>query len=161
MTRKVRSWMWLAALVAAVICPSTKAQPPAAPAPAAPAKAAPAKGAPRKLAPGVMLSVDTARDLQESFSRHDVVELLAVDPNFNWAKDVTFRHNIWALQFEFKPVRMMHIDLPRKNGLMQKKLRVTLKRLRPRMASMVRCLRIRHRTAIRLSWILRSFPRSS
>ncbi|NQU24414.1 MAG: hypothetical protein HQ567_24290, partial [Candidatus Nealsonbacteria bacterium] len=62
MTRKVRSWMWLVAVMAAaVICPSAKAQPPAAPAPAAPAApaalAAPAKGAPRKLAPGLMLSV--------------------------------------------------------------------------------------------------------
>ncbi len=113
MTRKVRSWMWLAVVLAtALICLPAEAQQPA----------AAAKGKPRKLAPGVMRSVDTARDLQESFSLHDVVELLAVDPNFDWAKNVTFRHNIWALQFEFKPVRMMHIDLPRKNGLMERKL---------------------------------------
>ena len=31
----------------------------------------------RNLAPGVMTSVDPARELRESFSRHDVVELLA------------------------------------------------------------------------------------
>ena len=34
-----------------------------------------------------MISIDPMRKLEESVSRHDVVELLAVDPKFDWAKD--------------------------------------------------------------------------
>ena len=59
------------------------------------------------LAPGVMISIEPDQDVGETVSRHDVVELLAVDKNFNWAKDVDFRHEVWALQFKFKPVRMI------------------------------------------------------
>ena len=38
------------------------------------------------LAPGVMKSVDPRSREAETFSRHDVVELLAVDPDLDWAK---------------------------------------------------------------------------
>ena len=53
---------------------------------------------------------------------HDVVELLAVDDNFDWAKEVTFRHDVWSLDFKFKPVRMMWVDVPQRDGKMQRKL---------------------------------------
>lgn len=76
----------------------------------------------RRLAPGVLREVDPARELQESFSRHDVVELLAVDNGFDFAKDVPFRHDVWALEFKFKPVRMIWVDVPQASGQMQRKL---------------------------------------
>ena len=75
----------------------------------------------RKLAPGVVHEVDNARQLKESFSRHDVVELLAVDAKFDWAKDVPFRRDIWALEFKFKPVRMIPVDIPQRGGKMRQK----------------------------------------
>lgn len=75
----------------------------------------------RKLAPGVMKVVDPARQLDESFSRHDIVELLAFDPAFDWAKDISFRHDLWALQFQFKPVRMISVPIPQANGFMEDK----------------------------------------
>ena len=106
------SWsMWPAALVTAtVLCSPLFAQ-------------APGNGGPhRKLAPGVLETVDPARKLDESFSRHDVVELLAVDPAFDWAKDVTFRHDVWMLEFKFKPMRMVWVDIPQASGRMKKKL---------------------------------------
>ncbi len=80
-----------------------------------------AKSPYRPLAPGVMISVDPMRKLEESVSRHDVVELLAVDPSFDWAKDVPFRHDVWTLDFKFKPVRMIWVDIPQPSGYMQRK----------------------------------------
>ena len=76
----------------------------------------------RPLAPGVMISIDPMRVLKESVSRHDIVELLAVDPKFDWAKDIPIRRDVWALEFKFKPVRMIWVDIPQPSGFMQRKL---------------------------------------
>jgi hypothetical protein len=90
---------------------------------AAEKRAAPSTRAPyRQLAPGVMISVDPMRKLAESVSRHNVVELLAIDPKFDWAKDIPFRRNVWVLDFKFKPVRMIWVDIPQPSGYMQRKL---------------------------------------
>lgn len=70
---------------------------------------------------GVMTDVDPLRQTNEAVSRHDVVELLAVDPGFAWAKNVPFRRDIWNLEFKCKPVRMVWIDMPQKSGKMRKK----------------------------------------
>jgi hypothetical protein len=72
--------------------------------------------------PGVMQKVDPQRELEETFDIHDMVELLAVDKSFDWAKDVTFRRDIWFLNFEFKPVRYIDVDIPQADGHMQRKL---------------------------------------
>ena len=85
----------------------------------------PARRPYRKLAPGVLQSVEPARRVEESFSRHDLTELLASerpDVKFDWARQVAFRHAVWTLQFEFKPVRMLQVDIPQPNGNMKKKL---------------------------------------
>ena len=76
----------------------------------------------RTLAPGVMKSVDPERKLDESFSRHDVVELLAVDATYGKAKNAPFRHEVWTLDFKFKPVRMIWVDMPQDTGKMRRKL---------------------------------------
>jgi hypothetical protein len=74
------------------------------------------------LAPGVMIKIEPDAQDSETVSQHDVVELLAVDKNFDWAKKADFRREIWALQFEFKPVRMISVDIPQPSGMMQRKL---------------------------------------
>jgi len=79
-----------------------------------------AKGPYRQLAPGVVKTVDPARQLDETYSRHDVVELVAVDSKFDWAKEVTFRRDVWYLNFQFKPLRKIQIDLPQPGGKMQR-----------------------------------------
>ncbi len=75
----------------------------------------------KKLAPWVMKSVDTAPKEAEAVSRHDIVELLAFDPNFDWAKDIAYRHEVWALALKFKPLRMIWIDQPQPSGQMRRK----------------------------------------
>ncbi len=113
----------LAGFVWAGLPSSSCGQPPAPTAAAATAATAlPSTGPYRKLVPGVMQKVDPQRELDETFDIHDQVELLAVDKTFDWAKDVTFRRDIWFLIFEFKPVRYIEVDIPQADGHMQRKL---------------------------------------
>ncbi|NUQ62760.1 MAG: hypothetical protein HUU20_09735, partial [Pirellulales bacterium] len=111
---------WICLVVAFSLASSVygQAEQPQAAAPAAGPAAAPY----RQLAPGVMKSVDASPEIDETFARHDVVELTAVDPNFKWAKDVDFRRDIWHLNLQFKPVRMIWVDVPQPGGKMQRKL---------------------------------------
>jgi hypothetical protein len=131
MNRSMSVWACLTALTSVLTCSPGYAQQDAAPAaPSAPAakKASAKQPAPttkspyRQLAPGVMISIDPMRELKETVSRHNVVELLAADPKFDWAKDIPFRHDVWALNFQFKPVRMIRVDIPQPSGYMQRKL---------------------------------------
>ncbi len=111
MKRPMCRWTRFAAFCIVVItCSPLLAQQPA------------ARGPFRKLAPGVLQEIDPLRTLEETCSRHDVVEILAADPSFEWAKDEAFRQDIWTLEFKFKPVRMLWIDIPQPNGFMKKKL---------------------------------------
>ena len=70
------------------------------------------KGPYRKLAPYIFTKIPLDTEINETFSQHNVVELLAADPNYQWAKDITFRHAVWQLEFEFKPMRMIYVDIP-------------------------------------------------
>ncbi len=94
---------------------------PALPNAAGPARPAPSRGPFRPLSPGALKTIDSMRQVEETVSRHDLVELLASDPKLDWAKSVPFRREIWALQFRFKPIRMIFVDLPQPSGLMQRK----------------------------------------
>ena len=75
----------------------------------------------RRLAPGVMQDVDPARRADETVERHNVTELLYVDPKFDFAKDVTFPHKVWTLDIKYKPVRMIPADIPGSHGQMLRK----------------------------------------
>jgi hypothetical protein len=113
---------WLTALVALAVCGPVFGQQ-AKPAAAAKSASNAAEQRPyRRLAPGVMESVDPARQVNETVSRHDIVELLAIDASFDWAKDVPFRHDVWALEFQFKVPRLIWVDVPQASGKMQRKL---------------------------------------
>lgn len=75
----------------------------------------------RQLAPGVLKSVSAEPEVEETYARHDIVELTTVDPKFDWAKDIAFRRDIWYLDFQFKPVRMIEVDVPQPDGKLQRK----------------------------------------
>lgn len=79
-------------------------------------------GPPRKLAPGVMTTIEPDIEVEETHAQHDIVELVAVDPNFEFARQADFRRDAWCLQFRFKPVRMIYVDIPQPSGRMQRKL---------------------------------------
>ncbi|MCL2743920.1 MAG: hypothetical protein FWE67_08715 [Planctomycetaceae bacterium] len=87
-----------------------------------------------RLAPGSLITVPPDLDYSSAYNRADLTEVLAtldeVDPElkddvrFNpemWAKDVRFFRDVWCLQFSFKPLRIIYVDIPNKEGTFTKK----------------------------------------
>lgn len=87
----------------------------------------------RQLVPGILRVIPPEPNEEETYL--GPVELSALtqfdwEPNFSpptatlrsKASDVTLRHNIWNLEFAFKPLRMVHVDIPQPTGRMQRKL---------------------------------------
>jgi hypothetical protein len=121
--------------VFATFCFAQDQQEPANPAePAAAPQYAPApvsqSGAYRKLAPGVEVTIPAEIKPEEKVSRHDLVEILAIYPDFGEggvagsspAKKVRFPHEPQALEFTFKPMRFLRLDLPGTSGSLEPKL---------------------------------------
>ncbi len=90
----------------------------------------------RALAPGVEVTIPPDRQEQETVSTHDIIEITRGIPGLDWkpnytpetktllemATNTVFRREIWCLEFTFKPVRMLWVDVPQSNGKMQRKL---------------------------------------
>lgn len=92
---------------------------------------APPAGGFRKLAPGVMKTIPVHDLAAEKTSRHDVVEILASDPEYavregiiaeSPAKNARFAQDVAALEFSFKPMRFIRVDMPTKSGQPESKL---------------------------------------
>jgi hypothetical protein len=84
---------------------------------------------PRTLAPGVLTTIPPSLAPEDTVSTHDIVEVrtnaalqwnpeyMAVsDTLFGMSADVKFRREIWCLEFAFKPLRMIELDVPLANG---------------------------------------------
>lgn len=88
-----------------------------------------------QFAPGVLTTIAPQLDPADTVSVHDVVEIRA-QKDLQWtpkllsetrtllekAKDAEFRRDIWCLEFSFKPLRMLAVDIPQATGKMQRKL---------------------------------------
>jgi hypothetical protein len=117
--------------------------------------AASAMGAPpaaRQLAPGVMTTVAPSLDADDTVSTHDVMELRA-NPALQWnpeylaapetlvgmADKTKFRRDVYCLEFSFKPLRIVEVDINSATGGSERKpvwyllyrLRNTGKTLKP------------------------------
>jgi hypothetical protein len=102
------------------------------PAPAAAATQAPQFG------PGVVTTIEPEVDAADTVSIHDIVELRA-DQKLEWtpskwlewdsatpaptnrtlyeiSKDAAFLQDVWCLEFSFKPLRMIEVDIPQQSG---------------------------------------------
>src|SRR5437763_680301 len=92
---------------------------------------------PRQFAPGVLTTIPPAPQAEEMFSGPvPLVELpiaiegLEYDPKlasksqtvFEKSKGVLLRRTIWNLEFSFKQIRMMYIDVLQATGRMQRQL---------------------------------------
>lgn len=84
----------------------------------------------RQLGPGVLTVVEPNSDVGDTVSRHDIVEILAADPNFGEraqsagsspAKEAVFRHEVWGLEFAFKPLRFIRAPMPDDDGELMEK----------------------------------------
>ncbi len=89
----------------------------------------------REFAPGVMTTIPPDFEPEETVSTHDLVEIRANadtkwQPEFltdsrtlyGMAEGVKFRRDVSCLEFAFKPLRMIHVDVPGPNGALQRKL---------------------------------------
>lgn len=90
----------------------------------------------RAVAPGVEVTIAPDRQEEETFSTHDIIEIVQGIPGLEWkpklsaetrtlkqmATDTVFRRTVWCLEFTFKPVRMIWVDVPQASGKMQRKL---------------------------------------
>lgn len=91
----------------------------------------------RQLAPGVLTVIPSATEDGETFNGPlPLVEVVTGIPNLDWtpnyspksntlqemAKQVVLRRPIWDLEFAFKPLRMIEVDMPQPTGKMQRKL---------------------------------------
>ncbi len=87
----------------------------------------------RKLAPGVLTVIPSEPKTEETFQK----PIPPIAPSrLNWepysspktqtllakASTVVLRHNIWNLEFAFKPMRIIYVDIPQSNGKMRRKL---------------------------------------
>lgn len=85
----------------------------------------------RKLAPGVITLIRPDIQEEETFSGpRELVELSVGVPQLDWTpnlstksetllarvRSTTFRRPIWALDFGFKPLSMIQVDVPRADG---------------------------------------------
>ncbi len=142
-TASLRPAVWLAVVALTALAtelvgqPTAMAADPAAPAAAERPAALRDKSGYRKLAPGIEITIPTDVKEEETFSVHDLIEVAQGIPNLKWtpklspasktlrdmATGTVFRsRSIWALEFTFKPVRMMWVDIPQPSGKMQRKL---------------------------------------
>ncbi len=101
--------------------------------------AQPAGAAPRDFAnwrPACSRPFRRRLDPQDTVTDHDVVEIQTLGKQLDWkpqtqsssttlkvlTKDIPFRRDVWNLEFSFKPLRMMYVDLPQEGGNMQRTL---------------------------------------
>ena len=88
-----------------------------------------------QFAPGVLTTIPPGLEPSDTVNVHDMVEIrsnkkLKRSPNllsdsrtlYEMAKNTEFRQSIWCLEFSFKPLRMLAVDIPQASGKMQRKL---------------------------------------
>jgi hypothetical protein len=92
--------------------------------------------APGPFAAGVLTTIPPDMQADETVSTKDVIEL-RVDPALRWNPEpeflaasrtvygmstgVKFRREVYCLEFSFKPLRMVEVDVPQSDGTMQRK----------------------------------------
>ena len=92
--------------------------------------------APRPLAPGVLTVIPADAQQGETATGPTVIPgIVQAMPELDWtphyapktetllqrAQNVVFRRPIWCLEFAFKPLRMIDVDVPQASGKMQRK----------------------------------------
>jgi hypothetical protein len=88
----------------------------------------------RQLAPGVLTVVPPDLEPEDTVSTHDIVEI-RTNQALNWKPEfiavsdtlhgmstgVKFRREIWGLEFAYKPLRIIEVDVPSPGGGTQRK----------------------------------------
>lgn len=92
---------------------------------------------PRALPPGVLTAIPSESEREETFSGpRELPDVVQGIPRLDWmpnyspstrrlldmAEAMILRRGIWNLDFAFKPLRMLHVDVPQSNGALRKQL---------------------------------------
>ncbi|MEM6798034.1 MAG: hypothetical protein AAF589_00840 [Planctomycetota bacterium] len=122
----MRSYRYVLAILAAALTPLLAG---------AQALGPPADEKFREFAPGVETSIPVEINPEETTAVHDLIEIRsqrklkwrpelepATSTLYSKAEKVRFRRDVWNLDFAFKPLRMIHVDLPTSTGEMQSTL---------------------------------------
>ena len=87
--------------------------------------------------PGVFTVLPLESEREETFSGpRELLDVAQGIPNLDWkpnftpstrrlldmANTMVLRRGVWNLEFGFKPLRMLHVDIPQSNGTLQRKL---------------------------------------
>jgi hypothetical protein len=89
----------------------------------------------RQLARGVLTTIAPSLEPDDTVSTHDIMEIQA-NPSLKWnpeflaasdtlvgiSSQVKFHREIYCLEFSFKPLRMIEVDLPSASGGVERKL---------------------------------------
>ncbi len=89
----------------------------------------------RKLGPGVETTISPKFDAKDTVTEHDIVEIQSAGQEIEWkpetqspsstlkalTQNIPFRRSVWYLEFTYKPLRMIDVELPTKEGRMEKK----------------------------------------
>ncbi|MCC7085717.1 MAG: hypothetical protein IT427_12005 [Pirellulales bacterium] len=89
----------------------------------------------RKLGPGVETTIAPKIDTNDTVTQHDVVEIQSAGSELDWKPDtqspsttlkaltqnIPFRRSVWYLEFIYKPLRMIDVEMPDADGKMEKK----------------------------------------
>ncbi|QDU58312.1 hypothetical protein [Aeoliella mucimassa] len=97
--------------------------------------AQPERSGPRTFAPGVITTIEPEILSEETYSRKPMIEITANqaldwDPAtiaktrtlYSQAKQTTFTNEVWGLEFSFKPLRMVTVEVPNAQGESERKL---------------------------------------
>ena len=98
----------------------------------------------RKLAEGILTVVPPDQNAEDTALGPYDLDFLKDHPELEWAppdfpenkpffaspseslvslsRDITFRHEVWGLEFAFKPVRLIEVDLPNSAGKLERKV---------------------------------------
>ncbi|HZZ28172.1 MAG TPA: hypothetical protein VFE46_09225 [Pirellulales bacterium] len=90
----------------------------------------------RKLGPGVETTIAAQPNPQDTVTTHDIVEIQSAGQQLDWkpetqsasttlqalTKDIPFRHGVWYLEFSFKPLRIINVDMPLADGHMDRRM---------------------------------------
>ena len=98
----------------------------------------------RELAPGILITVAPDQNAEDTAIGPLELDFVAKHPELAWSapdfsngspnfaspsetllemgRNVTLRHPVWALEFSFKPMRTIELDIPQKSGLLKRKL---------------------------------------
>ncbi|MGL4941965.1 MAG: hypothetical protein ACRC46_02100 [Thermoguttaceae bacterium] len=84
--------------------------------------------------PSTLIVVPPSVEYNETANRADFVELLETLPNVpaslandvrfqkeTWAKDVRFNRDVWCFELAFRPIRVVAVDIPNKDGHLDRK----------------------------------------